>query len=195
MNIGVTGGMGSGKSSVAKALALILGCDYVSADSICRSLLEPGHPGYVQVSREFPNSFFLSGGEIDRAALRQAIFSDNKLRVKLNGILHPLAREEIRRRCASADTCGFDLVAEIPLLFETGWQDDFDITLVVFADAGTCISRVVARDSVSEGDALKAYSSQMSLEEKCNLGNRVIDNSGTFEDTMAALRLFATELS
>ncbi len=194
MNIAVTGGMGSGKSFVAKELARILGCEYVSADKICRNLLEPGNLGYVLVSRTFPDRFFMAGGEIDRTVLRQAIFSDSKLRLKLNDILHPLAREEMKRLCSSAEAGERNLVVEVPLLFETGWQDDFDCTLVVFADAGTCISRVVHRDLVPENDALKAYSSQMTLEEKCSLGDRIIDNSGTFEETRAAVRLFATEI-
>ncbi len=195
MNIAVTGGIGTGKSFVAKALAAELGCRYISADAICRILLEPGGSGYNKVRREFSDDFFLPDGSIDRSALRSGIFSDRGLRKRLDSLLHPLVRSEILQECHSAKESGEHLVVEIPLLFESGWKDDFDTDLVVFADTDTCVSRIVVRDTVSADDALKAISAQMSLEEKCHLGDRVIDNSGTFKETMRLLQALAAELS
>jgi dephospho-CoA kinase len=194
MNIAVTGGIGSGKSCVAKALAEQLGTKSVSADLICRDLLEIGNPGYQLVRRSFSPDLFLSDGRINRPALRKLIFSDSEQRARLDAILHPLVRKELLAREASAKTNGTDLVAEVPLLFEKGWQGDFDCSLVVFADTDTCVARIVQRDLVSEDEARESMSSQMPLAEKCKLGDRVIDNSGSFDVTLVALKQFVQEM-
>lgn len=195
MNIAVTGGMGAGKSRVAQALAEQLGAMNVSADLLCRGLLEVGTLGYRQIRKTFPDDFFLPDGRINRPVLRKAIFSDRELRVRLDNILHPLVRKELLAHAVVAKTKGIDLVAEIPLLFEKGWQGDFDCSLVVFADAETCMNRIVQRDLVSKDEARESISSQMPLVEKCKLGDRVIDNSGSFDVTLAALRQFVREIS
>ncbi len=195
MNIAVTGGMGAGKSFVAGELVEMLCADSVSADFLCRELLEPGQAGYEQMRKEFSSDFFLDGGSLNRSFLRKAIFTDELLREKINNILHPLVRKDLLHRCKSAIKQGVNLVVEVPLLFEKGWQEDFDTTLVVYADDETCLKRIVARDLVSIEDAQEAITCQMPLFEKCKLADWVIDNSGSFAETHTKLEQFTQKIS
>ncbi len=182
--------MGAGKSKVAKALAELLGAMSVSADSICRDLLELGKPGYQQMRKDFSADFFSADGSINRPFLRKVIFSNKTKRTRLEDILHPLVRKELLALREDAQAKGMILVAEVPLLFEKGWQSDFDCTLVVYADDKTCVNRIMRRDRVSRGEAQKSISSQMSLVEKCKLGDWVIDNSGSFAVALAQIAQF-----
>ena len=195
MNIAVTGGMGAGKSFVAGELTKMIGADSVSADSICRDLLAPGQAGYEQLRKQLPSDFFLDDGALNRPYLRKAIFADDILRKKIDDLLHPLVRKELLIRCKRAKKQGQNLVVEVPLLFEKAWQDDFDATLVVYADDETCLKRIVKRDLVSIEDANEAMASQMPLLEKCKLADSVIDNSGSFSETHNKLEQFTQKLS
>ncbi len=195
MNIGVTGGIGSGKSRVIAALAELLGVVPLSADTICRELLKVGRSAYIQLRTQFGPEFFLKNGELDRPTLRNAIFSDKTLRHELDAVLHPLVRQEILQHTAIAGTNKENSMTEVPLLFEKGWQGDFDYSVVVFASEALCVSRIMKRDLVTEEQARLAICAQMSLEEKCQLGDRVIDNSGSFEKTLAQLKQFISEIS
>jgi dephospho-CoA kinase len=127
--------------------------------------------------------------------LRKAIFSDPVQCKKVDTILHPLVRQELFRLAEVARTRGVDLVAEVPLLFEKGWQADFDVTLVVSADQKSCVERIMARDHVSRPDAEEALGAQMSLDEKCKLGDLVIDNSGSFAVTLKMLSTLAEKIA
>ncbi|MEN8199610.1 MAG: dephospho-CoA kinase [Thermodesulfobacteriota bacterium] len=187
MNIAVTGGIGSGKSMVAGALGEMVHGVVVSADSICRELLAVGNPGWLGMQEEFPADFFLADGNVNRPLLRKAIFSDPILRDRLDAILHPLARQELLRHFIDAQKEKRDLVAEVPLLFEKGWQADFDLTVVVFADEELCVQRIVTRDNVSTEEARLSLASQMPLVEKSKLSDFVIDNSGTVAVTLEQL--------
>lgn len=195
MNIGITGGIGSGKSRVTAALADLLGVAPLSADSICRELLEVGCPAYLQLRNLVGPNFFLTSGELDRSGLRKAIFSNKILRHGLDAILHPLVRQEILHSITIAKTNKQNSITEVPLLFEKGWQGDFDYSLVVSASKALCVSRIVERDLVTEEAARLAIDAQMSLEVKCQLGDRVVDNSGSFEKTLSQLKQFASEIS
>ena len=184
MNIAVTGGIGSGKSSVSKILADRLGCDLISADAICRDLLEPGTACLQELQTVIPKSCFSNGGNLDRAALREAIFSDKRLRQQVDGIIHPRVRKEIRRLCNQKGGPGHVIVIEIPLLFETGWQADFDCTLLVYADNETCVRRIMERDQVDELAARSAVAAQMDIEDKVPLADLLIDNSSSLVETV-----------
>ncbi len=190
MNIAVTGGIGSGKSLVSVTLATILNSDLASADKLCRELLEPGAAGYKQMRKQFPDEFFLENHRLNRAHLRKNIFIDEHIRTKVDTILHPLVRAELRMQCDAAKQRKVDLVAEVPLLFEKKWQNDFDFILVVYADEDTCIQRIVARDAVSTEDARNAIASQMGLLEKCAHADLVIENSDTIAVTRKQLENF-----
>lgn len=195
MNIAVSGGIGSGKSRVTESLAKLLDVVPLSADMICRDLLEVGRPAYHQLRWQFDDEFFLEDGGLNRAALRNAIFSSDKLRKQLDAILHPLVRKEIVRYHEIARLNRLNSVVEVPLLFEKRWQSDFDYSVVVFAGDTLCVARIMERDRVTEEEAKLAMGVQMALSQKCQLGDRVIDNSGTFEKTLRELQQLLTEIS
>lgn len=130
MLLGVTGTIGSGKSYVAARLGRLLGAPVLSADSICRELLEKDQPGYLAFLNQGGQAYLSQAGDIDRPRLRDAAFQDQGLRRILEEILHPLVRQRLTQARASLapDTC---MVAEVPLLFESGWQSDFDYIVCV----------------------------------------------------------------
>lgn len=194
MNIAVTGGMGAGKSMVAAALAEQLGAMNVSADSICLDLLSPGNTAYLQVRDAFPVKCFLEDGQLNRPYLRKLIFSDPIQRTKLDDIVHPLVRDELDLFKEAACSRGIDLVAEVPLLFEKGWQVDFDCSLVVFAEENVCLKRIMSRDHVTREKARESFFSQMPLAEKCRHGDWVIDNSGSFSQTQKLIEQFSKKI-
>lgn len=187
MNIAVTGGIGSGKSRVCKVFADMLSASVISADVVCRDLLVVNGKGWKGVRSLLGDDFFLSDGQLDRQRLRKAIFADSALRHQLDEILHPLVRAELLVAARVAKQRQRVLLAEVPLLFEKGWQGDFDWTILVYADEETCVRRVMLRDLVSEKDARLALASQMPLREKIRLADSVIDNSSFFTETLQQL--------
>lgn len=191
MNICITGGMGSGKSWVCRALADLLSASVVSADSLCRDLLAVNGRGWKAVRSFLGSEFFTSDGQIDRPRLRKAIFSDQGLRRQLDNALHPLVREELLTAANEARQQQRILLAEVPLLFEKGWQSDCDWTVLVFADEETCVRRITLRDLVSEEEARQALATQMPLQEKVSLADTLIDNSSSFTETLQQLKQFS----
>jgi len=195
MNIAVTGGIGAGKSFVAESLAKMIGAENISADLVCRDLLEMGQSGYKEILKHFSADFFLIDGHLNRSLLRKAIFTNDTLRAQLDALLHPLVREELLFYCKEAKRKDHNLVVEVPLLLEKGWQGDFDATLVVYADDKTCLKRIMDRDMVSVDDARASIVCQMPLPDKCEFGDWVIDNSGSYDDTLKQLEQLVEELS
>lgn len=183
-HIALTGGIGSGKSSVAAYLAGH-GWRVLDADLASRQLVAPGEAGWRALREEFGASYFQADGTLDRPRLRRAIFADERLRLRVNAILHPLVRAELARQVAAAE--GAPKLLEIPLLFETGWQDDFAAVLVVFADEESCLARIMARDGVSRSQALAALAAQIPLATKAGWADYLIDNSGDWSDTCRQL--------
>jgi len=185
--VAVSGGMGSGKSSVAVYLCEISGARGLNADTICRRLLEPEEPGWLAVRKAFGERFFLADKRIDRFLLRKVLFEDHVFRRELDAILHPLARTEINE-CIKKESdrhlqTPARIVVEVPLLYEAHWEHDFSQVVVVYADATACLRRIMLRDRISEAEAEKAIGSQMSLPHKALLADHVIDNSGSWSDT------------
>jgi dephospho-CoA kinase len=181
--------MGSGKSSVAAYLCEIGGAKELSADAICRQLLEPEASGWLAVRKAFGEKFFLADQSINRPLLRKVIFEDHEVRRELDALLHPLVRNEIADcieqgigRLAEAQSQA-RFVVEVPLLYEAHWERDFSQIVVAYADAKTCQRRIVLRDRVSEAEAEKAIGAQMLLSHKALLADHVIDNSGPWSDT------------
>jgi dephospho-CoA kinase len=175
--IGITGGMGSGKSAVASFLNGRLGGTYIDADAICRELLLPGAAGWRSFKEIFGSSYLNSDQSINRTLLRQVIFADEEMRLRLNALLHPLAREEIARRVGSAiDSRWF--LAEVPLLYEACWEAELDRVIVVYADFGSCRRRLMKRDHLQRKEAELAIGSQWPLPAKALRADHVIDNSG-----------------
>jgi dephospho-CoA kinase len=177
--IAVTGTIGSGKSVVADHLASLLQAEHCDADELCRELMEKDKAGWQQVVARWGDRFLDGSRSIDRVKLREAVFSHTDVRQELEAILHPLVYSHItvmKEKCQENDTA---LVVEIPLLFETGRQEDFEYVVTVYARPECCIERVMARDSVSREQAMKALDAQMDIDTKVRGSHYVIDNSAS----------------
>lgn len=190
--LALTGGIGSGKSSVA-GLFQAHGAQLISADQVARELLEPGALGWLSLRAEFAGRFFDGAGRVDRVALRRAIFSDAELRARLDSLLHPLIRAQIAELIAGASVTTRPnptrrpvfpgIVVEVPLLFEAGWQDDFGVIVVVRSEDEQAVRRLMARDLVSRSEAEAALAAQLPMSEKIARADLVIDNRGDLAAT------------
>ncbi|WP_236102093.1 dephospho-CoA kinase [Methylotetracoccus oryzae] len=174
LRIGLTGGIGSGKSTVARAFAA-RGVPVLDADEIARELVQPGMPAIGSIVAAF-GSELLRGGQLDRAALREVVFHDDRKRLQLEGILHPLVYRELALRAAQlSEPYG---ILCIPLLLETGRRDFVDRLLVVDCPVALQIERVMRRDGSSEDTIRRIIARQASREERVAAADDVILNDG-----------------
>ncbi len=194
MKIAVTGGYGSGKSSVTSLLVDYLGAELADTDRICKDLLEKGEAGYRQLEETYGPRFILENGNVDRQALRNATFSDTSVKEQLEGILHPLVRNHVNTLGKDFVERGSSLVVEVPLLYEVGWQDDFDQTILVRVARKTSIARTVKRDSIDNEEAERILELQMPMTCKEPLADYIIDNGSTFVSTAQQTAWLATLL-
>ncbi|MGO9988870.1 MAG: dephospho-CoA kinase [Steroidobacteraceae bacterium] len=176
LRIGLTGGIASGKSTVARRFTE-LGIPVIDADESSRIVVAPGQPGLEQVIQRFGPGVLSAEGELDRRALRNLIFADPGKRRDLEAILHPLIRADMERRAAGA--VGAYLVMAIPLLVESATRDRVDRILVVDADEAAQLERLTARDSVSLEQARAILAAQASRESRLKAADDVLVNSGT----------------
>ncbi|HXA28761.1 MAG TPA: dephospho-CoA kinase [Candidatus Angelobacter sp.] len=177
--IGLTGGIGSGKSTVA-ALLVARGAALVDADRLAREVVEPGTPGLAEIAAEFGPSVLLPDGRLDRPALGAIVFADAARRERLNAITHPRVAELMQRRIAEALAGDAPLVVvDVPLLFEGERQALFEGVLLVWVPAAMQVERLVARDGLREDDARARIEAQMPIDDKRALADWVVDNSGT----------------
>ena len=181
MKIVVTGGMGSGKSTAGRLLAESLGVGLLQSDALCRDLLQPGRSGWQGVHACWGERFLTANQEIDRPLLRQTIFDDAEVRLQLEQILHPQVRQIIRQRAAYEEAHQRNFLAEVPLLFEAGWADDFDWSVTVWAEDNLCAERIVRRDGVTREQAMAALRAQMPSRDKARAADSVLENSDTLE--------------
>lgn len=184
MITGITGGIGSGKSSAAEFLAHHFSVTFLSADNTVHDLLEPGKEGWQAIKKINP-LFILRDQTINKPLLRRTLFEDSQLREEINASIHPLVKSKILAeidRSVSQDNASFFLV-EVPLLFEANWQDMFNNIILVYASEEKCVDRIVSRDNVSVKEAKRSLKSQWSLTEKAELADYVVDNSGPWSDT------------
>ncbi len=169
----LTGGIATGKSSVAKIFAAF-GYTIIDADTIAHEILNAQQQSIAEI---FGKRFVVSG-KVDRKALGALVFPDSAQRKKLEALLHPLIRQEIERRANEEEQHRKPYLVDIPLFFESGHYP-IEKTLVVYAKEQQQLERLVLREGYSKEEALARIHSQMSIEEKRNLGQCVIDNSGT----------------
>ncbi|MGH7760058.1 MAG: dephospho-CoA kinase [Candidatus Dormibacteraceae bacterium] len=182
--IGLTGGAGSGKSTVS-AMLKDLGATVIDADEAAHAAYEPGSPGFESVVREF-GSEYVRDGRIDRARLGELVFHDDEARDRLNAIVHPLVREWMAARTAESIEAGADMIVqEIPLLFENRLEPLYSTTVLVYVPEPAQLRRLVEGRGLSEDRALAMIASQMPIEDKRKLAEHVVDNSGTREATRA----------
>ncbi|RPJ78005.1 MAG: dephospho-CoA kinase [Acidobacteria bacterium] len=192
--IGLTGGIATGKSYVRSSLER-LGIPGVDADAVVHSLLGPRTPASVEVARRFGPGFILHDGGVNRRALGRLVFSDKSARADLEGIVHPLVFEQIGRWMAERQSSGLRAaVADIPLLFETGHEGDFDLVLVAACRPSEQLRRLMARDRLTEDEARARLAAQWPIERKAALADHVIRTDGTFEETNRQVEAFACNL-
>jgi len=199
--IGLSGGIGTGKSTVA-ALLHALGAVVIDADAIVHEIQAPGSPVLNELVAEFGDGILDASGALDRAALGDIVFRDADARARLGALIHPRVGAEMGRRLAKARAAGVDVVVlDIPLLFEgrksgagSAAQREFDATVLVYAPAETQIERQMKRDGCSRGEAERRVAAQLSIEEKRTMADHVIDNSGSLEATEAQVRALYAQL-
>ena len=195
LRVGLTGGIGTGKSFCLARFAE-LGAPTIDADGLARQAAAPGTAGYQRIIGRFGSAILKSDGSLDRAALGALVFSDADARRALEAIIHPVVYAAIERWFdGHARTGRVEVaIADIPLLFETGREGDFDRVVVAFCPPALQKARVIERDGSSESEAARRIASQMPIEEKAAKADHVIDTSGTFEETTRQVREVWTKL-
>ncbi len=180
----LTGGIATGKSHCL-ARFVALGVPVIDADVLAREAVAPGSAGLRAVVERFGAHLLKADGTLDRAALGAIVFADRTARGQLEAIIHPEVRRRIGEWFAQLPLGVAVAIADIPLLFETGQEYDFDRVIVCACDPAVQIRRVVARDGLSEEDARKRVAAQWPIEEKAARADYVIRTDGTFAETDA----------
>ena len=181
---GLTGNIGSGKSTVGRLLAA-RGIPVVDADQVAREVVEPGRPALREIAARFPG-VLRPDGTLDRKALAARIFADEVERVALERIIHPRIAQEVATRMAALASAGQGTaVYEAALIVENGLQRGLDGLIVVTAPAEAQIARLRLRDGMSEEEARARIAAQLSAGEKAKLATVVIENDGSEADLSA----------
>lgn len=182
LKVGLTGNIAAGKSTVAEVWRS-MGATVVDADDLARRAVEPGTPAHAAIAREWGTWVLEEGGALDRAALRQIVFADPDARARLEGIVHPAVAELRDGEYRQAQARGEKLiVADIPLLFEVGMVDEFDVVVLVDAPEEVRLRRIVADRGLDEEEARRMVAAQMPSELKRARADVAIDNTGTLGD-------------
>jgi dephospho-CoA kinase len=187
--IGLTGGIGSGKSTVAGMLAE-LGARVIDADQVGHDIYRPGSEGFRRVREAFGSEVVAADGTVDRSLLGARVFADGEALARLNALLHPLIGEEIRARLAAAAAEDPDrpVIVEAAIMLEAGWHF-FDRLWVVVARREAAIERVTASRGLSRGEVERRIDAQMSNEERRRRADLVIENDGDIEELRAQVEL------
>lgn len=192
--IGLTGGVGSGKSTVAGMLRE-LGAIVIDADEATHAVYAPGTPGFDAVVREFGPDF-VRDGAIDRRLLGGLIFADEEARHRLNAIVHPLVRDWMAARTQEAFEGGAEIVIQdVPLLYESGLEGLFSSVLLVWTPAEVQLQRLVGGRGVTADRSRAMIAAQMPIDEKRRRSHHVIDNSGTVEQTRTQVEEMWAQMS
>jgi dephospho-CoA kinase len=186
--IGLTGGIASGKSSVAKLLAR-LGAAIVNADVLSREVVEPGHDAWKEIVDKFGTGVLQPDQSLDRQKLRAIIFNDPEARRTLESIIHPRVRALAEERIRQHANSGYEVVVyEVPLLFEGNLQESLRPVILVACDIDTQRRRLQERDQLDAASAQKQIEAQMSLAEKRRLADYIIENDGSMDDLERQVR-------
>jgi dephospho-CoA kinase len=180
VNVGLTGGIGSGKSEVARLLAAH-GAVVVDSDLLAREALAPGSPGLAAVVAEFGSDVLAADGSLDRPALGRIVFADPGRRAVLEGIVHPYVRRR-SSEIASAAPRDAVVVHDVPLLVEAGLQDRYDLVLVVDVDEETQVRRLTTVRGMSGDDARARIAAQADRAARLAVADLVVSNDGSLDD-------------
>lgn len=182
--VGLTGGIGSGKSTVAARL-VERGARLIDADAVAREVVEPGRPAFADIVAHFGQEVVAADGGLDRAALGRVVFADQDKRALLNRLTHPRVTEEIAARLARLAGFPGVVVVDVPLLVEAGIDRGYAAVVVVATQPGTQLERLVAQRGMEEGDARARIAAQAPLADKLARATHVIWNEGTLEELRA----------
>jgi dephospho-CoA kinase len=195
LNVGLTGGIASGKSTVAE-MFVKNGAYLIDFDGLAHEVQEPGKPAWKEVVNHFGEGILQPDKKIDRVKLGDIVFTDKEKLSKLNNIVHPLVYQEWQSRLEKIRNKEKHAIvlSDIPLLFEGKMQHLFDLTILVLIAPKEQIRRLMARNGVSKEDAEKRLKSQMPISEKNALADIVIDNEGSIPETEKKVRQVWQEL-
>ena len=187
--VGLTGGVASGKSTVSHVFGEA-GAHLIDVDQVARELLQPKTPSWRDVVQAFGTEILEKDGSIQRRKLRALVFSDPEVRKRLDGILHPRIKEEVRRRIEKIrqENPEAIVVIDAPLLVETGGHRETDEVVVVIATEAQQVERLKRRDGVSEEQARQILAAQMPVAEKAKVADFIIRNDGSPEETRQRAR-------
>jgi dephospho-CoA kinase len=180
--VGLTGGIATGKSHVRERFEA-LGVPTSDADTFARAVVEPGTDGLAAIVRAFGPEVLDTNGALDRRRLGAVVFSDPARRRELEAIVHPAVRRAIDAWFAHLEPTVRFAIADIPLLFETGREKDFEKVIVTACDPATQLARVMQRDHLTETDARQRIAAQLPIDEKVRRADYVIRTDGSFEET------------
>lgn len=182
--IGLTGGIGSGKSFVARELAR-LGAHVIDADEVARDAVALGSTALLKIVEQFGPEVLLSNGELNRQQLAELVFDDRAALASLNAIVHPAVRKLAATRIAvAAENADSVVVYDVPLLIEAGVNHDWDLVVVTLASESTRIARLIDLRGMSREEAQKRISTQASDEQRREIADVIIDTEGTTEQTL-----------
>ena len=185
LRVGLTGGIGSGKSEVSRRLA-DRGAVLIDADVAARQVVVPGSPGLARIARTFGPDVLRPDGSLNRERLGEIVFGDPALRTTLNEIVHPLVRQWMlaaeRTAVQAADPPGPVVVHDVPLLAESHGKSGFDLVIVVDVPPGLQVERLVSQRGMAPDQARARMAAQASREQRLAVADIVIDNSGSLDD-------------
>ena len=186
---GLTGGIASGKSTVAAMLAAA-GARIVDADQIARQVVQKGQPAYHDIVRHFGPAILDPEGQIDRNALGTIVFHDKDAKLALNDIVHPRVHEVMQQhiRRFAREHPEDPVILDVPLLIESGWHESLPAVILVYVPESVQKLRLMARDGLGEADALARIRAQMPIDAKRAYADYIIDNTGTREATRRQVR-------
>jgi len=190
--IGLTGGIGSGKSTISE-LFIKKGIRVIDADIVYKELSKPGQILYNEIVNAFGNQILTTAGTIDFQKLGHWVFHDPSVREKLNAITHPVVKREVLSEARALKNQKLAVIV-VPLLFESNFETFCDKTICVYVDLRTQISRVMSRDHVNRDMALLKILAQMPMKTKANKADYVIDNSFTMSETIRQFEDILIEL-
>jgi dephospho-CoA kinase len=183
LNVGLTGGIATGKSTVVRMLVK-RGARVIDHDGLVHTLQEPGQPVWKRIVETFGRDILDAAERIDRKKLGSLVFDNEQRRKVLEGIVHPAVLEEAQRqrdRIGKEDEQAI-VLSDIPLLFEVGMKECFDLILLVYAPPEVQIRRVMKRNNLSREEALSRLKSQMPIDEKPKFADLIIRNDGTMRE-------------
>lgn len=196
LNVGLTGGIGAGKSEVTRRFA-DLGATIIDADALAREVVDVGTPGLDAVVAEFGEDMLAPDGSLDRDKLAALVFGDDAARQRLNSIVHPLVGERVMQLMADAQEHNPDgvVINDVPLIVEAGVAERYDVIVVVDAPEQTQLDRLTTVRGMTDADARARMSKQASRDERLAIADHVITNDGDLDALQAQVEAVWSQLS